>query len=47
MPSTLEATCKRSRRQKSKRAAMEDAYMLMVLTAALPESNHDLEPSCQ
>jgi predicted transposase YbfD/YdcC len=42
-----EATCKRTRRQKSKRAAMEDAYMLMVLTAALPESNHDLEPSCQ
>jgi predicted transposase YbfD/YdcC len=38
---------KRSLRQKSKRAAMNDAYMLKVLAAALPQPNEIPEPSCQ
>ncbi len=38
---------KRSLRQKSKRAAMDDAYMLRVLAAALPEPNQIPQPSCQ
>ncbi len=41
------ADAKRSLRQKSKRAAMDDAYMLKVLAAALPEPNQIPEPSCQ
>jgi len=40
-----ESTFKRSLKQKSKRAAMDDAYMLTLLAAALP---HPLRrPSCQ
>ncbi len=38
---------KRSLRQKSKRAAMDDAYMLKVLAAALPEPNQIPQPICQ
>lgn len=38
-----ESTLKRSLRQKSKRAAMDDNYMLKVLAAALPEPNQGLE----
>jgi len=41
------ATGKQSLRQKSKRAAMDDRYMLTVLAAALPGSSEDLDPSCQ
>lgn len=44
MHSTLEATSKRSLRQKSKRAAMDDIYMLTVLAAALPDSPREPEP---
>jgi hypothetical protein len=44
MPSTLEASSKRSLRQKSKQAAMDDIYMLTVLAAALPDSPGELEP---
>ncbi len=39
-----EATSKRSLRQKSKRAAMDDIYMLTVLAAALPDSPREPEP---
>ena len=39
-----EATSKRSLRQKSKRAAMDDIYMLSVLAAALPDSSGEPEP---
>lgn len=42
-----ESSFKRSLKQKSKRAAMNDAYMLTVLAAALPDSSENLEPSCQ
>jgi predicted transposase YbfD/YdcC len=42
-----ESSLKRSLRQKSKRAAMDDAYILKVLAAALPEPSQNLEPSCQ
>lgn len=42
-----ESSWKRSLRQKSKRAAMDDPYMLQVLAAALPEATQNLEPSCQ
>ncbi len=42
-----ESSWKRSLRQKSKRAALDDHYMLNILTAALPESRQNLEPSCQ
>jgi len=42
-----EDSSKRSLRQKSKRAAMDNAYMLKVLVAALPEPSQNLEPSCQ
>jgi predicted transposase YbfD/YdcC len=42
-----ETSSKRSLKQKSKQAAMNDAYMLTVLAAALPESNPNLEPSGQ
>jgi len=42
-----EDSSKRSLRQKSKRAAMDNAYMLKVLAAALPEPSQNLEPSCQ
>jgi predicted transposase YbfD/YdcC len=42
-----ETSSKRSLKQKSKQAAMNDAYMLTVLAAALPDSGSNLEPSCQ
>lgn len=42
-----ESTFKRSLKQKSQRAAMDDAYMLAVLAAALPNPNENLQPSCQ
>ncbi len=42
-----ESTFKRSLKQKSKRAAMDDAYMLTLLAAALPEPNQELQPICQ
>ncbi|HEY9747952.1 MAG TPA: ISAs1 family transposase [Allocoleopsis sp.] len=42
-----ETSSKRSLKQKSKQAAMNDAYMLTVLTAALPEPGQNLKPSGQ
>jgi predicted transposase YbfD/YdcC len=42
-----ETSSKRSLKQKSKQAAMNDAYMLTVLAAALPELDQNLEPSGQ
>jgi predicted transposase YbfD/YdcC len=42
-----ETSSKRSLKQKSKQAAMNDAYMLTVLAAALPQPNQNLEPSGQ
>lgn len=42
-----ESTFKRSLRQKSKRAAMDDAYMLTLLAAALPAPTQELQPTCQ
>jgi predicted transposase YbfD/YdcC len=42
-----ESTFKRSLKQKSRRAAMNDAYMLKVLAAALPAPIPSLNPSCQ
>ena len=42
-----ESSLKRSLRQKSKWAAMDDAYMLKVLASALPETSQNLEPSFQ
>jgi len=41
-----ESTFKRSLKQKSKRAAMDDAYMLL-LAAALPHPPQETPPSCQ
>ena len=41
------AASKRSLRQKSKQAAMNDAYMLTVLAAALPDPSLNREPSCE
>jgi hypothetical protein len=38
---------KQSLRQKSKRAAMDDSFMLRVLAAALPDSSENANPSCQ
>ena len=38
---------KRSIRQKSHRAAMDDAYMLTLLSATLPEYLIKPEPACQ
>jgi len=38
---------KQSLRQKSKRAAMDDCFMLRVLAAALPDPNEDENPCCQ
>jgi len=37
----------RSTRQKSNRAAMDNDYMLKVLTAGLPQSDNNFEPGCQ
>jgi predicted transposase YbfD/YdcC len=42
-----EATGKQSLRQKSKRAAMDDLFMLRVLTAALPDPFENSNSSCQ
>ena len=42
-----ESTFKRSLKQKSKRAAMDDAYMLTLLAAAFPETTQALQPTCQ
>ncbi|MEP0854168.1 MULTISPECIES: ISAs1 family transposase [Cyanophyceae] len=42
-----EATGKRSLRQKSKQAAMDDTYMLTVLAAALPDPIENLDPICK
>jgi hypothetical protein len=42
-----ETSSKRSLEQKSKQAAMNDAYMLTVLAAAIPEPASNLEPGCQ
>jgi predicted transposase YbfD/YdcC len=42
-----ETSSKRSLKQKMKQAAMNDAYMLTVLAAVLPEPDQNLEPSCQ
>ena len=38
---------KHSLRQKSKRAAMDDGFMLRVLAAALPDPSEDATPCCQ
>jgi predicted transposase YbfD/YdcC len=42
-----ETSSKRSLKQKSKQAAMNDTYMRTVLAAALPKADSNLEPSCQ
>jgi predicted transposase YbfD/YdcC len=42
-----ESTFKRSLRQKSKRAAMDDTYMLTLLATALPTPHDELQPYCQ
>ena len=42
-----ESTFKRSLKQKSRRAAMDDAYMLTLLAAAFPETTQVLQPACQ
>jgi predicted transposase YbfD/YdcC len=42
-----ETSSQRSLKQKSKQAAMNDDYMLRVLTAAMPEDTSNLQPSCQ
>ncbi len=47
MPSTLESTLRRSTRQKSNRAAMDNQYMIQVLMATLSTPDCQPEPSCQ
>ena len=42
-----EQSFRRSTRQKSNRAAMDDDYMLKVLAACLPDANCNSEPVCQ
>lgn len=42
-----ESSFRRSIRQKSRRAAMNDRYMVSVLAAALPNSSPLLESTCQ
>jgi predicted transposase YbfD/YdcC len=42
-----ESTFQRSLRQKSKRAAMDDTYMLTLLATALLAPHDELQPSCQ
>lgn len=42
-----EQSCRRSMRQKSNRAAMDDNYMLTVLMACLPDVGNKNEPVCQ
>lgn len=43
----LEQTFKRSNRQKSNRAAMDNNYMLTILTACLYQYNEASKPACQ
>ncbi|MBV6622639.1 MAG: ISAs1 family transposase [Rivularia sp. (in: Bacteria)] len=43
----LEQSFKRSNRQKSNRAAMDNNYMLTILTACLYHHNHVSKPICQ
>jgi predicted transposase YbfD/YdcC len=43
----LEQSFKRSNRQKSNRAAMDNNYMLTILTACLSHHNHTEKPCCQ
>ena len=44
----LEQSLKRSNRQKSNRAAMDNNYMLTILAACLSHNHHDTsEASCQ
>ena len=43
----LEQSLKRSNRQKSNRAAMDNNYMLTVLTACLSQHDHTSQPPCQ
>ena len=47
MRSTLEQSFRRSTRQKSNRAAMDDDYMLKILAACLPQADGNSEPVCQ
>lgn len=42
-----EQSFRRSTRQKSHRAAMDDVYMLKVLAACLPQADSNSEPVCQ
>jgi predicted transposase YbfD/YdcC len=43
----LEQSFKRSNRQKSNRAAMDNSYMLTILSACLSDHNDASKPSCQ
>ena len=43
----LEQSLKRSNRQKSNRAAMDNNYMLTVLTACLSQHDDTSQPACQ
>lgn len=42
-----ELTFKRSLKQKSRRAAMDDAYMLKLLATAFPDTPQNSQPPCQ
>ncbi len=42
-----EQSFRRSTRQKSNRAAMDNNYMLKVLAACLPQLNEEPKPACQ
>ena len=43
----LEQSLKRSNRQKSNRAAMDNNYMLTVLTACLSQQDDTSQPACE
>jgi predicted transposase YbfD/YdcC len=43
----LEQSCKRSNRQKSNRAAMDNNYMLTILAACLFPHDDASQPACQ
>lgn len=43
----LEQSFKRSTRQKSNRAAMDNNYMITILAACLSQHDDVLKPSCQ
>lgn len=43
----LEQSCKRSNRQKSNRAAMDNNYMLQILAACLSQHDDASKPACQ